>query len=274
MSELDPERFQIATSTVGSGAERTVFFHGLMGRGKNFATAAKGLAGTHTSLLVDLPNHGESDWTVEFDYVEQADVLAARLSAGFAAEAPINLVGHSLGAKMAMTLAVRHPALVSRLVIVDMSPGGGPPPDRRGGTDFDHLLGSLSALDLSSVRSRGEAGELLVEAIPSRTVRGFLLQNLKRVDSGFAWEPNLDLLLASLPTIGAQPDYGSGSFEGPTLWLGGAKSDYVREDQVPLMKRLFPRAQRLMIKDAGHWVHSEQPAVFLEVLKAFLASPA
>lgn len=271
MSELQPDGFHIETHEIGTGPERAVFFHGLMGRGKNFATAAKGLAESHTSLMVDLPNHGESGWTERFDYVEQADLLAAHLAQGFAADAPVNLIGHSMGGKMAMTLAVRHPELISRLVVVDMGPGATLAPDRQKGTDFEHLLGSLKALDLSVVRNRGDANEMLAEAIPSRSVRGFLLQNLKRGADGFEWEPNLDLLLASLSTIGAQPDYGSGSFAGPVLWMGGAKSDYVRDEQLPLMKQLFPRTNRITIKDAGHWVHSEQPAVFLDVLRLFLA---
>lgn len=271
MSALDPAAFHIAAHEIGSGEEPVVFFHGLMGRGKNFSTAAKGLEGSHSSLLVDLPNHGASDWTERFDYAEQADLLASKLASGVAADAPVNLVGHSMGGKMAMTLAARHPELVARLIVVDMGPGSSPAPDRSKGTDFTHLLGSLKALDLAAVGSRGEAGEMLADAIPSRTVRGFLLQNLKRTEGGFVWEPNLDLLLSSLGNIGAEPDFGGGSFEGPTLWMGGARSNYVRDEQLPLMKQLFPRVNRITVKDAGHWVHSEQPAVFLDILKQFLA---
>ncbi|MGO1543568.1 MAG: alpha/beta fold hydrolase [Gulosibacter sp.] len=264
--------FHIATHQIGSGRDRVVFFHGLMGRGKNFTTAAKGLAESHTSLMVDLPNHGESDWTERFDYVEQAELVAAELSRNFASEGPVNLVGHSMGGKLAMTLAVRHPELISRLVIVDMGPSKGQAPDRSKGTDFTHLLGSLKALDLAQVSSRGEAYEILAEPIPSRVVRGFLLQNLVRGDDGFTWQPNLDLLLESLPVIGGEPEYGDGSFGGPMLWMGGAKSDYVREEDAPLMKRLFPQMNKVMIKGAGHWVHSEQPEIFLEVLQYFLAN--
>lgn len=267
------DAFRIATHTIGTGDERSVFFHGLMGRGKNFSTAAKGLSESHTSLMVDLPNHGDSDWTETFDYAQQADLLAAFLAGSFAADAPVNLIGHSMGGKMAMTLATRHPELISRLVVVDMGPGPSPAPDRSKGTDFTHLLGSLKNLDLSAVNNRGDANEMLADAIPSRTVRGFLLQNLKREGDGFRWEPNLDLLLESLTTIGDQPDYGDGEFDGPVLWMGGARSDYVRDEQLPLMKQLFPRTNRITIKDAGHWVHSEQPAVFLDVLKTFLAQP-
>ncbi|KAB1643416.1 alpha/beta fold hydrolase [Gulosibacter chungangensis] len=273
MTALDSDAFHIATHTIGSGDERAVFFHGLMGRGKNFSTGAKGLSESHTSLMVDLPNHGESDWTERFDYAEQADLLANKIAGEFAADAPVNLIGHSLGGKMAMTLATRHPDLISRLVVVDMGPGPSPAPDRSKGTDFTHLLSSLQALDLAAVQTRGDANEMLAEAIPSRTVRGFLLQNLKRENGAFRWEPNIDLLLASLETIGAQPEYGEGQFEGPVLWMGGARSDYVRDEQLPLMKRLFPRTNRITVKDAGHWVHSEQPAVFLDVLKTFLAQP-
>lgn len=266
-------RVPISAQELGAGNERVVFLHGLMGRGKNFTTAARGLGDDYRCLLVDLPNHGESAWTDRFDYAEQADLVADFLASGFAAQGPVNLVGHSMGGKTAMTLALRHPELVERLVVVDIAPARRPRPAKGSSSDFTHLLGSLAALDLGAIETRADADRRLQEAIPSRTVRGFLLQNLRRVDGGFRWQPNLAMLLANLDAIGDFPRT-EAHFDGPVLWIAGERSDYIGEDDLPEMKRLFPRTTRVAVKDSGHWVHSEQPGTFLDILRYFLRQPA
>ncbi|WP_344351371.1 alpha/beta fold hydrolase, partial [Catellatospora coxensis] len=162
-----------------------VFPHGLFGRGKNFASIAKALSPEFSSLLVDLPDHGESAWTDAFSYVATADAVAAAITEATDPEdRPVHLVGHSLGGKVAMVLALRHPDLVDRLVVVDIAPSGGGDV----GT-FDHLLTSLAELDLDTVSSRTEADAALQETIPDPTVRGFLLQNLRPDSGGYAWQP-------------------------------------------------------------------------------------
>lgn len=261
------ESFTIHTETVGEPGEVVVFLPGLFGQGKNFTQIAKSLEPDYQSVLLDLPNHGASDWTEEFDYLEQADLVAEHLRSTVASEGPINLVGHSMGGKVAMTLALRHPDIVSRLTVVDMSPVA-----RESDGEFEHLLSSLLALDVDAISSRGEAHEQLKEQIPQDMVRGFLLQSLARTDDGFQWLPNLELLQASLPIIADFPHFGDMQFEGPVLWVAGEKSDYITEAEEPAMRELFPRTLQTTIKDAGHWVHSEQSEVFTQVLKRFLAS--
>ena len=116
----------IATKLVGSAGERIVFLHGLFGRGENFTSIAKALEPEFSSLLVDLPNHGDSDWTDEFSYVDMADSVAAMIAEVTAPEdLPVHLVGHSLGGKVAMVLALRHPELIASLVVVDIAPTAG-----------------------------------------------------------------------------------------------------------------------------------------------------
>ena len=158
MAVAEHEEFTLHTTRVGDDGPRVVFLHGLFGQGKNFTTIAKGLAPDFSSLLVDLPNHGRSGWTDRIRYAELADIVAAHLRTGFAAQGPIHLVGHSMGGKVAMALALRHPDLVDRLVVVDISPV-----DSADMSEFEHLLGSLATLDLATLTSRGEADRQLTE---------------------------------------------------------------------------------------------------------------
>lgn len=264
---MTAESFSLNVAQLGESGETVVFLHGLFGQGKNFTQIAKALSPELRSVLLDLPNHGASDWTQRFDYVEQADIVADHLRRTVASEAPVHLVGHSMGGKVAMVLALRHPELISRLAVVDISPVA-----RESMGEFDHLIGTLSRLDLAALSSRGEADELLQEPIPERMVRGFLLQSLLREGERFRWRVNLDLLHESLPQIGGFPEFTDETFEGPVLWVAGAESDYVQDDFAPAMRALFPRVSLTTIKDAGHWVHAEKPEVFSAVLKAFFTA--
>ncbi|RJN32137.1 alpha/beta fold hydrolase [Nesterenkonia natronophila] len=260
------DRLTINTQTVGDSGEIVAFLPGLFGQGKNFTQIAKGLQPDFQSVLVDLPNHGASDWTQEFDYTAQADLVAEHLRRTAASDGPINLVGHSMGGKVAMVLALRHPDLVSRLVVVDISPV-----ERESMDEFEHLLDSLAALDIEDLKSRGEADTRLQEPIPEDMVRGFLLQSLSRTSEGFQWKVNLKLLRDLLPTIAGFPDLTDSTYEGPVLWIAGEKSDYVKDKYGPAMRELFPRTTLTTINNAGHWVHAEQAEVFTNVVRGFLS---
>ncbi len=256
-----------STEVDGTG-RLVVFLHGLFGQGKNFAGIAKSLSPAHRSLLVDLPDHGRSAWTGRLDYVVMADAVAALLRDRDPSAEPVHVVGHSMGGKVAMQLALRHPDLVARLVVLDISPA-----DVTESGEFAHLLDALSGLDLSSIDSRGEADDALAAAIPSPTVRGFLLQNLRRRHDeagGWAWRANLAMLRRDLPEISGFPGHDGPPFDGPVLWVAGERSDYVRPEHEPAMRALFPRTRLLTIKGAGHWVHSERPEVVVEALRVFL----
>jgi pimeloyl-ACP methyl ester carboxylesterase len=259
------------TAEVGTTGDRVVFLHGLFGQGRNFTQVARALEPGLRSLLVDLPNHGRSAWTGTVDYVEVADAVAATLRAGYAADGPVHLVGHSMGGKVAMVLALRHPDLVRRLVVVDISPA---PSEGEG--EFGHLLDSLAGLDLDAVERRADADRLLTDPISDARVRGFLLQNLRAADGGgWRWQADLALLRRELPTIAGFPDAeGLGSpFDHPVLWVAGERSPYVRPEHADAMRRLFPRTTQVTIKGAGHWVHSEQPEAFVSALRVFLGAP-
>lgn len=256
---------ELHTTSLGESGPLVAFCHGLFGQGKNWTTIAKEVAVDHRVLLVDMPHHGRSEWPDHFDYVDVAD----RVATLFSADDPVALVGHSMGGKAAMVLALRHPELVERLCVVDVSPV-----DYEGRSEFAGYIEAMLALDLDTLEHRRDADEALTEAVPNRTVRSFLLQNLHRGDDGWSWRPNLEVLGRDLEALGGWPAdalEGVAPYGGSTLWVAGASSPYVEDEYTDAMDRWFPRNRRVTIKGAGHWVHSEQPQVFTEVLRRFLA---
>ena len=251
------------TTSHGDHGSRVVFLHGLFGQGRNWTQVAKALASDHRSLLVDLPHHGRSPWPEHFDFVEIADQVAGLLSP----DDPVVLVGHSLGGKVAMVLALRRPELVSRLCVVDVSPVG-----YGNAREFAGYIAAMKGMDLDALGQRSDAEAALEPAVPNPTVRAFLLQNLRRDGDSWRWQLNLDVLGDELAELGEWPEEdlaGTAPYAGPVLWIAGASSDYVRDEYAPAMDRWFPSNRRVTIKNAGHWVHSEQPEVFLQVLRQF-----
>ena len=268
---------RLASRTVGEAGPHVVFVHGLFGQGRNWTTIAKGLADRHRVTLLDLPNHGSSPWTDRVDYLDMAERLAAEL--GELGE-PVTLVGHSMGGKVAMQLALRRPELLRALVVVDVAPvdypesGGRTDEPDEEASPFAAYIAAMRALDLESLRTRDDADEALRPAVPSRMVRSFLLQSLVRDGAGgWRWRLNLEALARDLGRLRGFPEPPqNAAFEGPVLWVAGANSHYVLPRDRDRMDALFPATRLVRIKNAGHWVHSEQPEVFLETLRRFLDS--
>jgi pimeloyl-ACP methyl ester carboxylesterase len=274
----DDERLH--ARTVGEAGPPVVFVHGLFGQGKNWTTIAKGLADRHRVTLLDLPNHGHSPWTDRADYLDMAEMVAADLER---LGEPVTLVGHSMGGKVAMQLALRRPELVRALVVVDVAPVEYP--TRGGRTDdpdeeaspFAAFIAAMQAIDLQTLRSRADADAALRAAVPSTMVRSFLLQSLVREGAGdgagWRWRLNLDALERDLDRLRGFPEPPPGAhYDGPVLWIAGANSTYVLPEDRERMDALFPATRLVRIKGAGHWVHSEQPEIFLEALRRFLDS--
>jgi pimeloyl-ACP methyl ester carboxylesterase len=269
---------RLAARTIGESGPGVVFVHGLFGQGKNWTTIARGLADTHRVTLIDLPNHGHSPWTDRVDYLDMAELVATELESS---GEPVTLVGHSMGGKVAMQLALRRPELLRALVVVDIAPveyplqGGRTDDEDEEASPFAAYIEAMRALDLDRLRTRGDADAALGQAVPSRMVRSFLLQSLVREGEGAAggwrWRLNLELLERDLGELRGFPQPPPGAaFTGPVLWIAGANSTYVLDEDRPKMVALFPGTRLVRVKNAGHWVHSEQPEIFLETLRRFL----
>ena len=172
-------------TTLGDHGSWVVFCHGLFGQGKNWTQVAKVVAERHRVLLLDMPQHGRSEWTPGFDYLDAADQVADSL-----ADEPVAVVGHSMGGKIAMVLALRHPQRVGRLCVVDVAPVAYP-----SAHSFDRYVDAMQGLDLGSLAARADADAALTDAVPEPVVRGFLLQNLRRHHDarqdgpGWYWHP-------------------------------------------------------------------------------------
>jgi pimeloyl-ACP methyl ester carboxylesterase len=252
---------ELAVTDFGAGPP-LLFLHGLLGRALNWLTAGRALANSYSVRLVDLRNHGASPWSDEAGYVLMAADIARLIET--AAAGPVTLVGHSMGGKVAMTLALRRPELLRRLIVVDIAP-------IRYASGYDRLIQAMLAADLSSGRRRADVDAGLAAAVPDKAMRAFLIQNLETSDGRLAWQPNLNALLRAMPELmGFPPDLPAGRYGGPVCCLRGERSDYVGPDGEAALRRLFPGAGMATVPAAGHWPHAEQPAAFLALLEQAL----
>jgi pimeloyl-ACP methyl ester carboxylesterase len=249
----------------GSGAGRppVVLLHGLFGQARNFGAVQRALAPGRRVIALDMRNHGDSPHAPAMDY----DTMAADVAETLAAMAalPCALIGHSMGGKVAMRTALTRPDAVTRLLVSDMSPVAYAPPS----ADY---AAAMAALDLAPGLTRAAADAHLSDAVPEAGVRAFLLQNLVFGERPH-WRIGLSEIVAGMPAIGDWPALPPGTaYQGPTLFVAGARSDYIRPEYRPIIRALFPSARFVTVKDAGHWVHADNLPGFLGVLEAFLGT--
>jgi esterase len=245
---------------IGGEGPPLVLLHGLFGSNENLGGIARALSGRFTIYGMDLRNHGRSPHADSMDYADMATDIRDTLDAHGLHEATI--LGHSLGGKTAMELALSTPNRVSGLIVVDIAPVSY---DRR----HDQELEALHDLDLSAIRSRSDADAALADRIPTAAIRQFLLKNLSRTDNGFAWRIPLDTIYAEYAAIAAAPP-STGPYNGPTLFIRGGNSDYLPQDAEPAIHERFSKARIETIPDAAHWVHVDALEAFLDVLNGFL----
>ncbi len=226
--------------------------HGLFGSARNWGAIAKRLSDTREVISVDMRNHGESFRDSRHGYTELAEDLARVITAE---SAPMDVMGHSMGGKAAMVLALTQPDLVRRLLVADIAPV-------EYGHSQSHLIAAMRNLPLEGLQSRGEADAALARSVEDASVRAFLLQSLDLKASRPRWRLTLDVLEAEMDRITGWPAEITGPFEGPTLFFSGAQSDYVRPEHRPAIKALFPEARFAKLPDAGHWLHAEAPRPF------------
>lgn len=234
--------------------------HGLFGSGKNLGGLARRLAQTRRVILVDMRNHGDSPRDADHSYPalagDLADVIAAQ---GGRAD----VLGHSMGGKAAMMLALDHPGLVRKLAVLDIAPYGY-------AHSQSHLIDAMETVELTDLRLRSEADARLARQVEEPGVRAFLLQSLDLKSDPPRWKFNLPVLRQQMPNLVGWPKAApKGSFHGPALFLAGALSDYCRAPQVEAIRAHFPQAQIRVLAGAGHWLHADRPQDVAERVAAF-----
>ncbi|MGY6705663.1 alpha/beta fold hydrolase [Roseinatronobacter sp.] len=226
--------------------------HGLFGSARNWGAIAKRLSDSRQVVSVDMRNHGESPWHDSHGYDDLAQDLAQVIKAEGVA---MDVLGHSMGGKAAMMLALTQPDLVNRLLVADIAPVAY-------AHSQSHLITAMRAMDISALKTRAEADAALAGSVADAGVRAFLLQSLDLRATPPRWRLNLDVLEREMDRITGWPEGVSGSFPRPALFLSGARSDYVQPEHRPAIKALFPDAKFAKLPDAGHWLHAEAPRPF------------
>lgn len=240
-----------------------VLLHGLFGSNENLGGVTRALSDRYTVYGLDLRNHGRSPHAESMDYSSIAADVRETLDRHGVNEA--TFLGHSLGGKTAMELALSTPDRVTSLIVVDIAP-------IVYARHHDEELEALRNLDLSGIRSRGEADAALAECIPNAAVRQFLLKNLSRTGEGFAWRIPLGTLYRKYDQIAAAPS-AKGPYNGPTLFIRGGNSDYLPADAESSINECFPSAFIVTLANLGHWPHAESPDEFVHTITRFLNRP-
>ncbi|SNR63028.1 alpha/beta fold hydrolase [Puniceibacterium sediminis] len=240
-----------------TGKPPLIIVHGLYGSARNWGIIAKRLSDDRQVIAVDLRNHGDSPWTDSHTYHDMADDLAKVIAAhGGTAD----VLGHSMGGKAAMVLALTYPESVGRLIVADIAP-----------VAYDHSqlqhVHAMKAVDLSQVERRSDAIAQLAEHVPDPALQAFFTQSLDVKEK--RWKLNLDLLAQEMPGILDFPTVDA-TFDHPTLFLSGANSDYVKPEYRPAIRALFPKARFAKIPGTTHYLHAEKPREFEASVRAFL----
>lgn len=251
--------------TGGRARQDLVLLHGLFGAGSNFRALSRHLSDEHRVLAADLRNHGESPHDDRMDYDAMVADVADLIEEACGGRA--DLFGHSMGGKVAMGLALTRPELVERLVVLDVAPVA-----YGHGDVFCRYIAAMRQLPLAEVRSRSDADARLKPAVPDPRVRAFLLHSLRAEPGrGYRWRIHLAALAANMDRIADFPFAGAVPYRGPTLFVRGGASDYVRAEHHDRIRALFPSATIVAIPGAGHWVHADQPERLEAAVRPFLA---
>jgi len=263
MLEIDAVPVPLHFRTLGDpGAPPLIMLHGLFGSGNNWNRHARQLANRYRVILPDLRNHGQSPHDETMSYPAMAaDLESLILRQGMEGAF---ILGHSMGGKVAMTLALAKPPRVSALIVADIAPIAYRHENRG-------LIDAMRCLPLGDVRSRSDADRLLSSAIPTLQVRQFLLTNLERDAQGYRWRIPLDILAKRVTDLEGWPALDDRDvYDSPALFVFGGESDYVDQQAVPIIRRHFPESRLTEIPDAAHWLHVDQPERFGAAVDDFL----
>ena len=232
--------------------------HGLYGSGRNWGVIAKRLSDQFFVITVDLRNHGDSPWLDTHNYHVMADDLVEVINS---LNIKPNIIGHSMGGKAAMVLALKRPNLVRNLIIADIAP-----------VKYEHdqsqFIEAMQKVDLSKVEKRSDATLALSKFVEDKSLQNFFTQSLDI--KAKRWKLNLKVLRSEMSEILSFPKIES-EFSGHSLFLKGEKSDYIKPEHRKLIKSLFTKARFATFKEAGHWLHAEKPREFESTARLFFS---
>jgi esterase len=258
-SQLSRDSVVLHSQVGGEGTYPVILLHGMFGSASNLMSIGRALEPDFRVYRFDLRNQGKSPHRDSMTIASMADDVSRTMDELGIESA--HLLGHSLGGKVAMELAARCPERVSRLVVADIAPVSY-------GRGHDAILDGLLSMDLRALQSRQQADDWLATAVPEVPVRQFLLKNLMRDGDHWAWRMNLQTIADCYDEMRAAPN--STPYAGPTLFVRGGNSSYIRDDNRVGIMRQFPDARIETIANAGHWLHAEYPAIFNEIVRGFL----
>jgi len=240
-----------------------LLLHGLFGAARNLGVITRALSGRARGRVIalDMRNHGESGHDPEMSYAAMAgDVVETADALGVSAA---TVIGHSMGGKVGMYLALTRPAFCARLVVLDIAPVA----YRHG---YGAFVAGMKAVPLEAGLSRARADEVLAKYVPAAAFRGFLLYNLVLGDAP-RWRLGLDEILGAMPElVGWEVPGWVRPYEGKSIFIRGEKSDYVRQGAAPAIGKWFPAAELVTIAGAGHWLHAEKPDEVVRAIRGFL----
>jgi pimeloyl-ACP methyl ester carboxylesterase len=252
---------QLHFTSTGSGTPLVVL-HGLFGSGRNWQSHARQFSSQYRVISADLRNHGDSFHADEMNYSLMADDVEELLR-----QLGIDqcyMLGHSMGGKVAMALALQNRDLFRAMVVADIAPVAY-------FHHYDDLIDPIRALRLDQLESRAQADQLLRQNIPEDQLRSFLLQNLVRETDGWRWRVNWPIIQRDMEFLTGFVDVpGERVVDVPTLFVRGENSDYVGAAEIEAINRYFSAASISTIEDAGHWLHAENPEAFSRAVLEFL----
>ncbi|MCX7094334.1 MAG: alpha/beta fold hydrolase [Methylobacter sp.] len=254
------ETVELAFEQLGSPDNSPlIILHGFFASSRNWRQIAQRLSARFHVYVPDMRNHGASPHHPVMDYPSMAADLLGFIDRRGLTTA--NLLGHSMGGKIAMWLALTHPDRVNKLIVADIAPVSYT-------HSFDNVVLPLKALPLAEIGNRKQAETLLAPQIPNLSYRQFLLQNLILQDGHYGWRLDLDVFQRMAPNIAAFPNADHlAPFTGKALFIAGGDSDLVKPEDTRL---LFPGAAFSTLANAGHWLHVQQPGAFTALAEDFL----
>lgn len=242
--------------------EPVIILHGLFGSSRNWQTVARKLSDSYQVITVDLRNHGQSEHADSMTYMDMAGDIIELISD--LSLDKVSLIGHSMGGKVAMKTAFEKPSLVKQLVVLDIAPV-------KYDRNYDVIFETMMNLPLDTIKNRQEAEHHMNEYIQDQWLCNFLLQNLVQTDQGYQWRINISAIRSNSHHVSNFSDMGTDTqYNGPTLFIGGAHSDFILEGHHDIIHGYFPKAEIDTIENAGHMLHIEQADVLVKKIKSFL----